>query len=192
MITPPKIEEFKTFISLKKRDKTNYIVVHCAATQPKPEYDRRTIDQFHRSQFLCIGYHFVIKTDGTIQEGRPLDTVGAHVKGYNNESVGICLIGGIDKKGNSCNNFTDEQFKALRELIVYLLSVYPDAKVQGHRDFPNVAKDCPCFDVKEWFGKYPKYVRYDGTIPKYEMSETDFYKINGKPPYELNEVLRVG
>lgn len=81
----------------------------------------------HRGKFICIGYHFVIKTDGTIQRGRDLDVVGAHVKGYNHNSVGICLIGGIDRKGRSVDNFTEAQKKSLRELITYLLSLYPNA-----------------------------------------------------------------
>lgn len=187
----PKIEEFKNFLKLKKRQTTDYIVVHCAATQNKPTIDRVSIDQMHRCKFLCIGYHFVIKTDGTIQRGRDLDVVGAHVKGYNHNSVGICLIGGTNKNGRSVDNFTQAQKSSLRELITYLLSLYPEAKVQGHRDFPGVSKDCPCFDVKKWFGKYPKFQAYHGEIPKHSISDKDFYEVNGEGPYKEGELLQV-
>lgn len=187
----PKIEQFKNFLKLKKRQTTDYIVVHCAATQNKPTIDRVSIDQMHRGKFLCIGYHFVITTDGRIQRGRDLDVVGAHVKGYNHNSVGICLIGGIDRKGKSVDNFTEAQKKSLRELITYLLSLYPNAQVQGHRDFPNVAKDCPCFDVKTWFGKYPKFIAYNGTIPEHEISDHDFFVVNGEGPFKDGQMLLV-
>lgn len=192
MIKSPEIEEYPCFVNLKKRTETNKIVVHCSATTNSAKIDRRAIDQIHRSQgWLTIGYHFLIKKDGTIQRGRPIDTVGSHVKGHNSDSIGICLVGGINSKGESCNNFTHEQFVALSSLIDYLLSVYRDCEVLGHRDFKGVSKDCPCFDVKSWY-KYPKYIEYDGSEPKYSMSVADFTKINGQGPYEIGEVLRVG
>lgn len=62
------------------------------------------------------------------------------------------MVGGIDSKtGRAANNFTDAQFNSLRTLIDMLKVTYKDAVVQGHRDFPNVKKDCPCFDTKKWF-----------------------------------------
>lgn len=191
MIKSPEIEEFPCFVSLKKRSETKNIVVHCSATRPLKTIDRRSIDQMHRNNgWLCIGYHFVIKTDGTIQRGRPIDSIGSHVKGHNNDSIGICLIGGIDIQGKSKNNFTEEQMKSLKELIDYLLSVYRNCTVLGHRDFKGVSKDCPCFDVKEWY-KYPVFEEYHGSLPKYTMSRADFIKINGEGPYKDGEVLRV-
>lgn len=191
MIESPEIEEYPCFIPLKKRESTKFLVVHCAATRNLEKIDRRAIDQMHRNQgWLCIGYHFVIKTDGTIQRGRPIDAIGSHVKGHNADSVGICLVGGVDSSGKSCNNFTDAQMTSLKELLDYLLYVYPDCEVLGHRDFAGVAKDCPCFDVKTWYKK-PVYVKYDGTMPKHDMSNADFVKINGSGPYAAGELLRV-
>lgn len=192
MIKSPDIEEFKCFAPLKKRAKTTKIVVHCSATRNLSKIDRRAIDQMHRNQgWLTIGYHFVITTDGSIQRGRPIDTIGSHVKGHNSDTIGVCLVGGTDSNGKSCNNYTEAQLKSLKELLDYLLSIYRDCEVLGHRDFEGVAKDCPCFDVKEWY-TYPKYVTYDGTMPKYEMSKKDFETLNGPPPYEIGEALRVG
>lgn len=144
------IEKHTPFkVQLKKRNKTNLIVVHCSATQPLKKYDWQSIDRMHRQRgFLLIGYHYVITVDGKVQEGRPVDTIGAHASGYNDKSIGICLIGGVDKEGKSTNNFTKKQFEALDELISYLRQTYKNCKVLGHRDLPNVKKDCPCFDVK--------------------------------------------
>ena len=186
-IEEPIIETHKSFISYKKRtDKTKYIVVHCSATQPKSSYDWKTIDQMHRQQgWLGIGYHYVIKTDGTIQEGRPLDTIGSHVKGHNNDSVGICLIGGIDRKGVSANNFTSKQMESLRCLIDYLRSVYNDeVTVLGHRDFEGVRKDCPCFDVRSWYSEnHARYAKFstenENFLFEMGISKVDFEKYNG-------------
>jgi N-acetylmuramoyl-L-alanine amidase len=135
-------------------DKVRFIAVHCSASPPSVYVDRDVIDRWHRARgFLSIGYHFVIKRDGTVQAGRAVDQIGAHVEGHNHESVGVCLAGGVDEKGKSVNNFTPEQMNALRALVAGLSTKFPDATVQGHRDFPNVAKDCPCFDVKPWWSK---------------------------------------
>ena len=177
----PYIETHKSFINYKSRPETKFIVVHCSATQPKDSYDWKTIDQMHRQQ--GIGYHFVIKTDGTIQEGRSLNAVGSHVKGHNSDSVGICLIGGIDRNGKSADNFTKEQKDSLRVLIDYLRGVYNDeVTVCGHRDFDGVHKDCPCFDVKSWYGKGAKFLKFskkETFLEKAGLSKVDFEEYNG-------------
>jgi N-acetylmuramoyl-L-alanine amidase len=135
----------------KARTATNFIVVHCSASPPKVNADAAMIDRWHRQKgWACIGYHFVIKRDGTVEEGRELDRIGAHANGHNADSVGICLSGGVDDTGKSVNNFTPEQFASLKTLLLTLREKYPQAVIQGHRDFPGVAKDCPCFDVKDW------------------------------------------
>lgn len=146
------IKENKLYINIKKRTKsTKYIVVHCSATQNLLKYTWKDIDAMHRAKgWACIGYHFVIRTDGTIERGRPIESIGAHAKGHNDESIGICLIGGIDSKGHSVDNFTQAQKDSLRELVGYLKDTYyPDAEVLGHRDL-GAKKDCPCFDVREF------------------------------------------
>jgi len=158
----PLIDYHRNFVKFKSRSSTDYLVVHCSATQNKPEYTWKTIDQMHRQKgWLGIGYHFVILTDGTIQNGRPLEAIGSHVLGYNDDSVGICLIGGIDRNGKSVDNFTEKQKESLKKLLDWLKSKYPKAKVLGHRDFPGVAKDCPCFDVQSWYGRGALYIVYE-------------------------------
>lgn len=149
------IVENKLYVNIKKRSKpVKYLVVHCSATQNLLKYHWKDIDAIHRGQgWACIGYHFVICTDGTIERGRPIDAIGAHAKGFNDESIGICLIGGVDSKGKSVDNFTQAQKKSLGELLVTLKKTYPDATVLGHRDL-GAKKDCPCFDVKPWWSEY--------------------------------------
>ena len=195
-VKAPEIEEHKTFVNYKKRPRTKYLVVHCSATQPKASFNWKTIDQMHRQNgWLGIGYHFVICTDGTIQRGRPMDVVGAHVSGHNEDSVGICLIGGVDSRGKSVDNFTDEQKSSLRGLLDYLRWYYKDeVTVCGHRDFPNVHKDCPCFDVKSWYGEGAVYTVYSGeeSLKKaLRVSKVDFEALNGTD-IEVGDLVRVG
>lgn len=132
-------------------DQVRYIVVHCSASQPKAKVDASVIERWHRERgFLMIGYHYVILRDGVVQYGRKLDQPGAHAEGFNNKSIGICLVGGINEKGEPENNFTHEQFVALKGLIAGNRVVFPNAEVLGHRDLPGVKKACPSFDVREW------------------------------------------
>lgn len=139
----------------KKRAKTDYIVVHCSATGTQ-NFGAADIDKWHRKQgWACIGYHYVIRRDGTVEEGREEDVVGAHVAGFNENSIGICMIGGVDADdpAKAQNNFTKEQFDSLKQLLVDLKVRHPHATIQGHRDFPGVKKACPSFDVREWLLK---------------------------------------
>nr|WP_319544189.1 N-acetylmuramoyl-L-alanine amidase [uncultured Pseudodesulfovibrio sp.] len=97
-----------------------------------------------------IGYHFVILRDGTVQRGRPLWRKGAHVRGHNQFSIGICLVGGRGKRGPEFN-FTPNQARSLRNLVHSLLAEFGDSlSICGHRDY-NPAKACPCFDVRRWW-----------------------------------------
>lgn len=139
---------------MNKRTKTNYIVVHCAATKPSMDTTAADIDRWHRERgWLKIGYHFVIRRNGEIEEGRKVDEVGAHASGYNSSSVSICLIGGLSEDGTSSeNNFTEEQWESFGAVIDTLTNKYPNAKVIGHNDISK--KDCPTFDVGEWYAKY--------------------------------------
>lgn len=94
------------------------------------------------------GYHFYIRRDGLIEEGRPLTMAGAHAKGHNAHSIGICLIGGVNKKQKPEDNFTDAQWNSLEALYRMLDHEYPGARHLGHRDLPKVNKACPSFDVQ--------------------------------------------
>jgi len=93
----------------------------------------------------------VIKQDGTIEKGREEKEIGAHASGFNKGSLGICLVGGVDDLNEPKNNFTKNQFDSLYRMLNQLKEKYPDAKILGHRDLPNVQKRCPCFDVMRWW-----------------------------------------
>jgi len=118
-----------------------YLVVHCSDTD-----DNLTASDIHAMHLGFgwdgIGYHAVIIKDGTIEQGRPHFWSGAHVYGHNLESLGVCLIGR--------NDFTSYQFVALEHLLRQWKTLYPQANICGHCDFPETEKTCPNFNVAEW------------------------------------------
>ena len=82
-----------------------------------------------------------------------MDVSGAHAAGYNSVSVGVCLVGGRGEDDEAENNFTPQQFESLAEVLDELCGRYPDAEVLGHRDLPDVQKECPAFDVRGWLNE---------------------------------------
>ena len=87
--------------------------------------------------------------DGTVEPGRSEAKPGAHCKGHNSDSIGICYIGGLDEDGKPADTRTALQKAALAGLVAGYKRRFPNAKVVGHRDMPNVHKACPCFNAKE-------------------------------------------
>lgn len=140
-------------MSWKPLRAVNFIVVHCAATRPDHDVGADEIRTWHRQRgWLDIGYHRVIRRNGAIEEGRPTDRPGAHARGFNHISLGICLAGGVAADGKTPeDNFTPEQWVSLELQIREWKRTYPDAEVLGHRDLPNVNKACPSFDVRAWW-----------------------------------------
>lgn len=160
-------------MSWKKIRSVDYLVVHCAATRPDMNIGAEEIRRLHlKKGWLDIAYHYVILRDGSLDLGRPLDQPGAHARGFNHLSLGICLVGGCKKVGPketpsaeewyakyatrapAENNFTDIQFNVLYHLLKGLKMQFPDAEILGHRDLPNVNKACPSFDVRDWLSKW--------------------------------------
>ena len=128
------------------------IIVHCSATREGQHVTVQQIRQWHlQRNFADIGYHYVIYLDGTVHKGRPLEKAGAHCKGYNAHSVGICYIGGLDRQGKPKDTRTAAQKAALLTLIRELRQRFPRATVHGHREFAN--KACPCFDAKKEYSQ---------------------------------------
>lgn len=136
-------------VQFKVRSQTRTIIVHCAATKPDMSIGLREIRQWHKERgFLDVGYHFIIRRDGSVEEGRDVNQVGAHTIGQNETSVGICLVGGVDDQMRPAANFTPQQMATLRNLLKEMQAKYPGAVIKGHRDF--AAKACPSFEVKRW------------------------------------------
>ena len=131
------------------------IVIHCSATGCKPQITAEVINQWHLKRgWSGIGYHFVIDSNGRLEFGRPLERAGAHAKGHNRFSIGICMVGGINEETKKPeNNFSWSQWQTLKSLLKLLYITFGCVRTVGHRDLPNVNKDCPCFDVSEWLKK---------------------------------------
>lgn len=138
------------------------IAIHCSATPAGRDVRAATIRGWHKAKgWSDIGYHFVVDLDGTIEVGRSLAQAGAHVQGYNNNSIGICYVGGLAADGKtSADTRTPAQKAALVGLLRELKARFPAAVVKGHRDYsPDTngngrvdraewLKDCPCFDAQ--------------------------------------------
>ena len=139
------------------------IIIHCTATRPnwwEGKTSQQKVDEVRRWHvedrgWSDIGYHYLIDRDGTLVEGRPLERTGAHAKGHNTGSVGISLFGGHG--GNVSDhfedNFTEDQDRALRELMDRLKAEHPIVKTIGHNEVAN--KACPTFVVRDWLAKAP-------------------------------------
>jgi N-acetylmuramoyl-L-alanine amidase len=127
----------------------DYIAVHCSATIEGADFGAHEFRAWHkRKGWADIGYHYVVRLNGKIELGRSLGVTGAHVAGFNSKSIGIVYTGGLDKNRKPKDTRTPEQKESLLLLITTLKKIFPNAIVQGHRDFPNVRKSCPCFDAK--------------------------------------------
>jgi len=132
------------------RSKTDTIVVHCAQTPKDMDIGADEITKWHKQRgFDTIGYHFVIRRDGTIETGRDIKAVGAHAVQVNGTSIGICLVGGGTPDMSWENNFNPEQFKSLKTLILKLKDDYEIEKIIGHYQVDS-KKACPSFEIPKW------------------------------------------
>ena len=130
----------------------NRIMLHCSATVEGKDYSVDTIRKWHVEGrgWSDIGYHYVIHLDGSVSQGRPLDRSGAHTKGHNKDSIGICYIGGLDADKKPKDTMNPEQNTAFRMLVLGIRTLFGnDITIHGHNEFAN--KACPSFIVKEKF-----------------------------------------
>ena len=130
-------------------NKIKYIAVHCTGTNKFAEL--YSIMNYWKNvlKWKSPGYHFIIDRFGNITQLTSLNNSANGVKSYNLETIHVCYIGGVNMNGKIEDTRTEEQKSALRTKISQLKNIYPSAIVQGHRDFPNVKKECPCFDAKK-------------------------------------------
>lgn len=128
--------------------KINEIIVHCTATPAGRDHSVADVDAWHRRRgFRCIGYHYLVRLDGSVEKGRDEAEAGAHCLGHNAASIGVVYVGGTDSAGRAADTRTDAQRRSLTALLRRLCEKYPGAIIRGHRDF--AAKSCPCFDATE-------------------------------------------
>lgn len=138
----------------------NLIVIHCSATREDKDFTEYDLDVCHRRRgFNGAGYHFYIRKNGDIKSTRPIEKVGAHAKGFNRESIGICYEGGLDSKGRPKDTRPNgETFTAGTDS--YFIEGLSGCRVCGHRDLSpdrnengeiepeEWVKACPCFDAE--------------------------------------------
>ena len=136
------------------------IILHCSATKTGSRYSFEQCRRDHLKQgWSDIGYHYYVERDGTLHCGRPESKAGAHCKGHNRHSIGVCYEGGLDAEGQPDDTRTPAQRATLRKLLRNLHQCYPKALILGHRDLsPDLngngliepleyIKQCPCFDA---------------------------------------------
>ena len=147
----------------RNRTSTEAVVWHCSATPPSQDIGSAQIDIMHKARgWDGIGYGLVIRRDGRVEVGEDLKKAGAHAKGWNNKSLGIVLVGGVDENGKAENNFTEAQWASAKHVFEFVTLLYPGADHVGHRDLSpdtdgdgriqrhEFMKDCPCFSVQQW------------------------------------------
>ena len=126
----------------------NRIIVHCTATPEGRVETVQSIRNMHLAKgWSDIGYHYLIGLNGERWNGRNVNLVGAHCEGYNANSIGVCYVGGVDKKLKTKDTRTQKQKDALLALLKDLRRIYPKAKICGHRDLDRHGKECPSFDA---------------------------------------------
>ena len=124
------------------------LIIHCSDTPAGRDVSAEDIRRWHvdGNGWSDVGYHWVIRRDGTLEKGRDESAAGAHVRGHNAQSIGVCMVGGK----HACN-FTRAQWRTLDALVSELTQRYPKAAVCGHRDL-DPGKACPQFDARAWWG----------------------------------------
>jgi len=131
--------------------KINLIVWHCSATPPSMDIGAEKIREWHVdvNGWSDIGYHWIIRRDGTVDKGRDESRSGAHAKGFNANSIGVCLVGGVDSRQNPESNFTRAQYEAAFALKDDLDARYSGVEHKGHNELST--KACPSLNAKELF-----------------------------------------
>ena len=166
-----------------KPEDIRYLVTHCSDT---PDDEGVTVADIHAMHLGFgwdgAGYHVIITRDGLCHAGRPEYWQGAHVKGRNHDSLGVCLIGR--------HIFTSAQFAALETLLLDWQGRYPKAEVVGHRDIQETSKTCPNFDAGQWWQNHNPLAVQTALIG---VSCAPLYKtppaLNSLPPAPETEAL---
>ena len=115
------------------------LIIHCSDTPSSMDVGVDTIRKWHLERgWTDVGYHYVIRRDGSLEVGRPEEKIGAHCSGHNSNSIGVCLVGE--------GEYTEEQYDCLYHLICILKIKYKDSVIYPHNHF-NQNKSCPMFDL---------------------------------------------
>lgn len=148
---------------MANRKATSLLVVHVTATPEGRDIGAKEVRAMHKAKgWSDIGYNELIRLDGTLEQGRGVNAVGAHVAGFNSISYGISLVGGLGQGGKPANTATHAQMVTLERRLREVSALFPKAGVCGHRDLSpdkdgdgiiepsEHIKACPCFDAIPW------------------------------------------
>lgn len=134
-----------------KMREIKYIVVHCTGTGQDATVDAIKRYWKEKLKWRNVGYHYIIDKEGKETQLSSIANVTNGVRNHNANAIHVCYIGGVDVHGRAIDNRTDKQKAQLLTRLKALKAMFPNAKIQGHRDFPSVAKACPSFDaIKEY------------------------------------------
>lgn len=132
------------------------IILHCSASVEGVDLCAEDIRAMHCNPvskggrgWLFPGYHYVVRIEGAVERLLDEQLVANGVKGYNQHSIHVCYVGGLNKKGKPANTLTPAQYASIKQLLADLKKRYPQATLHGHNEFAN--KACPCFRVSELF-----------------------------------------
>lgn len=128
--------QFNSNYSKRSLDSIKEIILHNSGVTVLQSVE--VIHNYHKNTrgWAGIGYHFYVRKDGSIYEGRPIDWAGAHATGHNSNSIGICAEGNFDVE-----TMSEVQKNAIKELIAYLKEKYNITIIKGHREVNNTS--CP-------------------------------------------------
>lgn len=151
------------------------IIIHCSATKANQMFSTGEIRRWHMSDngWSDIGYHWVIERNGFLGKGRNEEIIGAHCRGQNSGSLGICLVGGLDVKGRPEDNFTEDQYRTLKILLREKCNKYDihEDEIYPHNYFDK-RKSCPCFEVEKFVldSFFVKQVKKESKVKKFLRS----------------------
>ena len=140
---------------LKAQD-VKWLVVHCSASRCNRPFTVERLIETGRQRFGQASYHYYVRRNGNVVPILPESVQGVHAVGYNHCSIAVCYEGGLDENGNAADTRTELQKASLYELLKQLRRDYPQARIIGHRELPNVRKDCPCFSTSEYADLQPE------------------------------------
>lgn len=134
------------------RRQTLSAVIHCSDTPSTMDIGAHEIRSWHVNEngWDDIGYHHIIRRSGLVELGRDIRAVGAHTRGFNSESVGVCLVGGkTNEISTFCKLYTEEQRDTLISVLNYYRALWPQIVVAGHRGLVG-GRLCPSFQVEKF------------------------------------------
>ena len=129
------------------------LIVHCVANRCDKPFSTEKLIACGKSKYGQCSYHYYVRYNGDVIPMLPESVQGVHARKYNHCSLGIVYEGGLDERGIAADTRTEAQKHALYELLKDLKKDYPDARIVGHCELPNVHKDCPCFPASKEYAE---------------------------------------